>query len=167
MLNFFPLKPASFCKVYVGLGSTNKSVVSLLFSYVTFALSSPPCPLLHLFFFLKLCGRSRRNYFLSSVLSGYNGSPDTRFSWRTIRLISWPDEERYLHPLQSLVASFLFSFVPTLVFSRTKDVLSHRNSLTHMFPRFPPRNLCSLVTLAVFSRLHCKRTQPTVKLLSL
>ena len=36
-------------------------------------------------------------------------------------------------------------------FSRTGGVLSHLNSLTHRFPRFPPRNLCSLVTLAVCS----------------
>ena len=41
--------------------------------------------------------------------------------------------------------------VSTLVFSRTGGVLSHQNSLTHRFPRFPLRNLCSLVMLAVSS----------------
>ena len=35
------LKPAPFCKLFAGLGSTNKSATSLLFSYVTLALSSP------------------------------------------------------------------------------------------------------------------------------
>ena len=35
------------------------------------------------------------------------------------------------------------SAIPFL-FSRTGGVLSHRNSLTHKFPRFPPRNLCFL-----------------------
>ena len=30
-------------------------------------------------------------------------------------------------------------------------------SLTHRLPQLPPRNLCSLVTLAVFSRLCCNR----------
>ena len=33
---------------------------------------------------------------------------------------------------------------------QTGSVLSHRNSWTHRFPRFPPRNLCSIVML-VFS----------------
>ena len=78
----FSLKPAPFCMLLAGLGSTNKSSISLLFSYcLTLVLSSPPCPLLHRSSYLKLCGRSGRNCLLSpSVLSDYNGSPDTRFS---------------------------------------------------------------------------------------
>ena len=77
----FPLKPASFCTLFAGLSSTNKSVISFLFSYyLILVLSSPPCPLLQLSSYLKLCGRSSRNCLLSpSVLSGYNGSPDTHF----------------------------------------------------------------------------------------
>ena len=78
---------------------------------------------------------SGRNCLLSPpVLSGYNGSPDTRFSRGTTRLMSWPDGERYLHPPQSLVVSLLLSLVSTLVFSRTGGVLSHRSILTHRFP---------------------------------
>ena len=43
----FPLKPAPFCTLFAGLGSTNKSAISLLFSsYVTLVLSSPPSFLL-------------------------------------------------------------------------------------------------------------------------
>ena len=134
----------------------NKSAISLLFSfYLTLVLFSPPCSLIHLFFYLKLSGRSGRNCLVSShVLSGYNGSLETRFSQGTKRLMSWPDRERYLRSLQSLVVSLL-SLVSTLLISRTGDVLSHRNSSTCRFPRFPPRNLCSLVMLAVFSRLCC------------
>ena len=150
----FPLKPAPFCTLFAGLGSTNKSAISLLFSnYLTLVLSSPPCPLLHLSSYPKLCGRSGRNCPLSPpVLSGYNGSPDTRFSRGTTRLMSWPAGVRYLRPPQSLVVYLLLPLVSTtLVLSRTGGVLSHRNSLTHMFPRFPPRNLCSLVMLAVSS----------------
>ena len=66
----FPLKPAPFCTLIAGLGSTNKSAVFLLFSYyLTLVLSSPPCPLLHLFSYLNLSGRSGRNCLLSpSVL---------------------------------------------------------------------------------------------------
>ena len=135
------------------MGSTNKSAISLLFSYyLTLVLYSPPCPLLHLSSYLKLCGRSGRNCLLfPSVLSDYNGSPDTCFSRGTTRLMSWPGGERYLRPLQSLVVSLLLSLVSTLVFSQTGGALSHLNSLTHRFPRFPTRNLCSFVMLAVFS----------------
>ena len=94
------VRPAPFCTLSAGLGSTNKSAISLLVSYyLTLVLSSPPCPLLHLSFYLKLCGRSGRNCLLSpSVLSGFNGSLDTRFSRGTTRPMSWPDGERYLHP---------------------------------------------------------------------
>ena len=63
--------------------------------------------------------------------------------------MSWPDGERYLRPPQSLVVSLLLSLVFTLVFSRTGGVLSHLNSSTHRFPRFPSRNLY------VLSRLRC------------
>ena len=148
----FQLKPAPFCMLFAGLGSTNKSAISLLFYYLALVLSSPPCPLLHLSSYLKLSGRSGRDCLLSPpVLSGYNGSPDTRFSRATTRLMSWPDGERYLHPPLSPVVSLLLSLKSTLVFSRTGGALSHLNSLTHRFHRFPPRNLCSLVMLAVSS----------------
>ena len=120
--------------------------------YLTLVLSSPPCPLLHLSFYLKLCGRSGRNCLVSRpVLSDYNGSPDTCFFRGTTRLMNWPDGERYLRPPQSLEVSLLLPLVSTLVLSRTGGVLSRLNSLTHMLPRFPLRNLCSLVTLAVSS----------------
>ena len=58
----FPLKPAPFCTLFAGLGNTIKSAIFLLFSYcLTLVLSSPPCPLLHLSCYLKLCDRSGRN----------------------------------------------------------------------------------------------------------
>ena len=138
----FPLKPAPFCTLLAGLGSTNKSATSPLFSYyLTLVLSSPPCPPLHLSSYLKLCGRSGRNCLLSlSVLSGYNGSLDTSFSRGTTRPMSWPDGVRYLRPPQSLLVSLLLP----LVFSRTGGVLSHRSSLIRSFPQFPPRNLSTL-----------------------
>ena len=165
----YPLKPAPFCTLFADLSSTNKSAISLLFFYyLTLVLSSPLCPLLHLFSYLKLCGRSGRNCLLSPpVLSGYNGSPDTRFSRRTTRLMSLPDGERYLRPLQSLVVSFLLSLVSTLILSRTGGVLSHLNFLTRRFPRFLPRNVCSLVTLACPLSSFLKRTQFSFRLLSL
>ena len=147
----FLLKPAPFCMLFAGLGNTNKSAISLLFC-LTLTLSSPPCPLLHLSSYPKLCGRSGRNcLFFHPALSGYNGSPDTRFSQGMMWLMSWPDGERYSCPLQSLVVSFFLSLISTLVFSWTGGVLSHQNFLTHRFPRFPLRNLCSIVMVAVSS----------------
>ena len=65
--------------------------------------------------------------------------------------MSWPDGERFSCPLQFYVVSLLLFVVSILIFSRTGGVLSHKLSFTHRFPRFPPRNLCSLVPLAVFS----------------
>ena len=113
----FLLKPAPFCTLFAGLGNTNKSIISLISSYyLTLVLSSPPYSLLHLSSYLKLCGRSGRNCLLSpSVLSDYNGSPDTRFSRETTRHTSWLDRERFLRPLQSLIVSLLLSLVSTLV----------------------------------------------------
>ena len=145
----FPLRPAPFYTLFAGLGSTNKSAIFLLFSfYSSLVLSSPPCLLFHLSFYLNQSGR---NCLLSPpVLSDYNGSPDIRFSRGTTQLMSWPGGVRCLRPLQSLVVSLLLSLVSTFVFSRTGGVLSHRSSLTHRFPRFPPRNFCSLVMLVVF-----------------
>ena len=149
----FLLKPAPFCTLFASLGNTIKSAIFLLFSScLTLVLSSPPCSLLHLSCYLKLCGRSGRNCpFSSPVLSGYNGSPDTRFSRGTTQLMSLPDGKRCLRPPQSLVVSLLLSLVSTLVLSRTGGVLSLQSILTHRFPQFPLRNLCSLVMLAVFS----------------
>ena len=167
------LKPGPFCILFADPGNTNKSATSLLqlsdSSSILAALFLLPCPLLRLSCYLNLSGRSSRNCLLSpSVLFDYNGSPDTRFSWGTTRLMSWPDGERYSCPLQSLVVSLLLSLVSTLVFSQTGGVLSHLNSLSYRLPRFPPRNLCSLVMLVVFSlSSSMQRTQPFVKLLSL
>ena len=138
----------SACSLLVLAAPTN--LPFLFSSCLTLASSPPPYPLLHLSFYLKLSGRSVRNCLLSLlVLSDYNGSPDTRLSRGTTRLMSWLDVERYSCPLQSLVVSLLLSLVSTSVFSRTGGVLSHRNSSTHRFPQFSPRNLCSLVMLAV------------------
>ena len=111
-----------------------------------------PCPLLHLSSYLKLCGRSGRNCpFSPPVLSGYNGSPDTRFSRKKTQLMSSPDGEGCLRPPQSLVVSLLLPLVSTLVFSQSGGVLSLQSILTHRLPQFPLRNLCSLVMLAVSS----------------
>ena len=61
----FPLKPVPFCTLFAGFGSTNNSATSHLFFYLTLVLFSPPCPLLHLSFYLKLSGRFGRSCLLS------------------------------------------------------------------------------------------------------
>ena len=71
-IQVFSLKLAPFCKLSVGLDSTNKSGISL-------SLRLSLCPFLCLSFYKKLSGRSGTNCFLSPVLSCYNRSLDTRF----------------------------------------------------------------------------------------
>ena len=111
MLKFFPafLKPAPFFKLFASLGSTNMFAISLFFFFPTIALSLPHRLLLRLSFYLNHSGR--KCLLFPSVLSGYNGSPYTRFSRGTTRLMNWPDEQRNSCPLQSLVVSFLFLLV--------------------------------------------------------
>ena len=153
----FPLKPAPFCLLFAGLGSTNKPATSLLFShYLTLVLSSPLFPFLRLSFYLKLSGRPAETVFsLLLFCQATIGNPGHSFFPRgTTQLMSWPDRQRYLRPSQSFVVSLLLSLVSTHAFSRTGGMLSHLNSSTHRFPRFPPRNLCSLVTLAMFSLVY-------------
>ena len=126
----FWLKSAPSCTLFAGLGSTNKSVISLLFSsYLTLVLSSPPS------FFLSqtLWQIWQELSFLSSCSIMLQWVPRHSFSWGMMRLMSWPDGERYLRPPLSLVISPLLSLVSTLVFSWTGGVLSHQNFLTHRF----------------------------------
>ena len=144
----FPLKPAPFCMFFTGLGSTNTSSISLLFSYyLILVLSSPLCPLLYLSFYLNLwqelssltsCSIRLQWVPRPSLFLG-NDSADQR-ARRGVLLVQ-----------QFVVVSLLISLVSTLLFSRTGGMLSHLNCSTHRFPRFPPRNLCIYVMLAVFS----------------
>ena len=128
-------------KLATSLLSDSRSVLATLFSPPSFLLPETPWQI---------------SQELSSlpVLSGYNGSPDTRFFRGMTRLMSWPEGERYLRPLQSLIVSLLLSLVSTLVYSRTGGILSHLNFSTHRFPQFPPSNLCSLVMFAVSSLVY-------------
>ena len=82
--------PAEACAILHALcWSRQNDQVCHFSSYLTLIQSSPPCPLLHLFFHHKLCGRSGRNCLFSPpALSCCNGSPDTRFCRGTTRLMS-------------------------------------------------------------------------------
>ena len=81
--------------------------------------------------------------------------------------MSWPDGERCLRLPRSFVVSLPLPIVSTLVLSRTGGVLSLQNIVTHRFPRFPLRNLCSLVILAVFSLVFAATDKPSIRFLSL
>ena len=150
----FPLKPAPFCKLFAGLGSTNKSAISLLFFfYLTLVLSSPPCPLLHLSSYLNISGRNCLLF--PPVLSGYSGSPDTRFPWGTTRLMSWSAKERYLRPPQSLAVSRLISRIHSCLFSDWRRAVSFK----FFDAQVPSISTEELVlprhARCVFSRLRC------------
>ena len=105
----FPLKPAPFCTLFAGLGSTNKPATYLLLSDSRFVLFS----------IFPHISNSVADFsgtvFSPPVPSGYNGSPDTRFFWGATGLMSWPDGECYLRPLQCLVVSLLLSLVSTFL----------------------------------------------------
>ena len=121
----FLLKPVPFCMLFAGLGSTNKSTIFLLLlsdsCSVHATLSSPPFFLL----FQTLWQIWHKLSSLSSCFIRLQWVPRHVFLPETIWLMSWPDEERYLHPLLSLVVSLHLSVVSTLVLSRTGGVLSH------------------------------------------
>ena len=134
----FPLKPAPFCTLFAGLGNTIKSAIFLLFfSCLTLVESSPPCPLLHLSCYLKLCGRSGRNCVLSPVLSGYNGSPDTRFSREMTQLMSLPDGERCLRPPHSLLLGSYLSRIGRIENSSCSACGHPSQNISHLILHCP------------------------------
>ena len=59
------------------------------------------------------------------------GPPDTRFSWGTTWLMSWPDGERNLCPEKSLVVCLVLSLVSTFssIFSDWKGIVSWKLAL--------------------------------------
>ena len=149
----FPLKLVPFCTLFAGLASTNKmffiSLLLLFDSRSVFAtLSSPPSFLL----LQTLC--QKLSYFFSCSI---------RLQWVPGHLfLPRNDAADELVRRGALLApsaipcclSLLLSLVSTLALSRTGGIVSHRKSLTHRLPRFPLRNMCSLVMLAVFPLVY-------------
>ena len=146
----FSAEACAILQVLAGLGSTNKPATSLLSSfYLTLALSSPSFLLPQ---FLRQIWQELSS--LSSYSIKLQWVPGHSFLSGNDAVDDLARRECYLCSLQSLVVSLLLSLVSTHLFSRTGGVLFYRNSSTHKFPRFPPRNLCSLITLTVFSIVY-------------
>ena len=128
---------------------------SLRHSARSLLVSAAPTSLPFLFsYYLKLCGRSRRNCLLSPVLSGYNGSPDICFSRGTMGPMSWPDEERYLRSLQSLVVSPI-SRVHSRLISVWRRIVSWKFFDTQVPSIFTEELVLPRHARCVLSRLRC------------
>ena len=123
-----PLKPAPFCTLFAGVGSTNKSAISLLVSYyLTLVLSSSPCSLLHFFFYLKLLWQIWQELSsLSSCSIRLQWVPRHSFLPETTRLMSLPDGEHYLFPQQSLVVSLFISRIHSCLISDCRRTVSSK-----------------------------------------
>ena len=142
----FPLKPGSFCTLFAGLGSTNKSAISLLFlsnsrSFLTTLFSPPsfllPKTLWQIWQELSFLSCSIRLQWVPGhpFLPGNDAANELA---RRRALLAPSAIPCSLSPLISRIHSCPIS----------GGVLSHRNSLTRRFPRFPMRNLCSFVYAA-------------------
>ena len=84
----FLLKLAPLCELFAGLGSTNKSAISLLVSDYGHALTTVSSPSLY----LKIPGTCGKNDPFSPLLSWYNESPVTHFYRVITKPMSWPDK---------------------------------------------------------------------------
>ena len=132
--------------LFAGLGSTIKSATSLL------VLFYPPSFLLSQTLWLIWQELSS----LSFCSIRLQWSPDTHFTQGTMRLMSWPDGERYLRPLQSLVVSFLLSLVSTL-FSDWRHTVSSKFFDTQVTSIFIDELVLPHHARCVLSCLCCNR----------
>ena len=89
------------------------------------------------------------------VLSGYNGSPDTRFSRGTTRLTSLPDGEHCLRPPQSLVVSPITCRIHSRLISDWRRTVSSKYSDTQVPLISTEELVLPRHARCVLSRLRC------------
>ena len=132
-----PLKPAPFCKLSGGLGSTNKSATSLL-----------PFASRLSFFLLQSLWQKLSLLYCSIKLQwvpGHSFLPRNDAADELTR-----QEALSLHSGSPCSLSPLISRIHSSLFSDWRRTVSSK-FFAHGFPRFRPRNLCSIVTRAVCS----------------
>ena len=91
------------------------------------------------------------------VLLDYNRSPDTRFCQGTMQLMSWPDGERYLHPLQFLVVSLIISHILSCLFLDCRRTVSSKYFGTQVPLISTEELVLPRHARCVLSRLRCDR----------
>ena len=145
----FLLQPAPFCKLFAGLGNTIKSATSFLFYHLTLILSSPPSFLLSQT--LWQIWQELSSLFFCSIRLQW--VPGHSFSLGNNSADELARRGALLAPSTILCSlSSLTSPIHSRLISDWRRTVSYTVSyLTHRFSRFSPRNLCSLVMLAVSS----------------
>ena len=116
----FPLKPASFCKLFVNLGTTNKSAISFLR-----LLLYPGHTVISSVFFPETLWLIWQELLSLSFTIRLQWVSEHSFLPGTTRLISWLGGVRCSYVLQSLAVSLL-PLISTLLFSNWWCTVSSR-----------------------------------------
>ena len=150
----FSAEACAILQVFL-LVSAAPTSLPFLFSYLTLFLSSPPSFLLS----QSLWQIWQELFSLSSCSIRLQWVPRHSFLPGTMRLMSWPDREHYLCPLQSLVVSPLFR-VHASLFSDWRRTVSSKFFDTQVPSIFTKELVLPRHARCVFSRLRFNGRSP-------